>query len=85
MKYYEPVLLPNTTRRSCYYLFIIEGNLVIPSIFAVTQLLRENSDALNQSNLRNFSAYIINRVVANYYNLFLLVRFYFIIQGELFY
>ena len=24
-KYYEPVLLPNTTNRSCYYLFIIEA------------------------------------------------------------
>ena len=25
LKYYEPVLLPNTTCRSCYYLFIIEA------------------------------------------------------------
>ena len=25
LKYYEPVLLPNTTYRSCYYLFIIEA------------------------------------------------------------
>ena len=24
LKYYKPVLLPNTTSRSCYYLFIIE-------------------------------------------------------------
>ena len=36
-----------------------QGNLVILSIFAVIPLLRGNSDALNQSNLRNFSAYII--------------------------
>ena len=35
-----------------------QGNLVIPSIFAVIPLLRGNSDALNQSNPRNFSAYI---------------------------
>ena len=36
----------------------------IPSIFAVIQLLRGNSDAINQSNLRNFSAYIIkNKVI----------------------
>ena len=39
---------------------IKQGNLVIPLIFAVTPLLRGNSDAINQSNLRNFSAYIIN-------------------------
>ena len=32
---------------------------VIPSIFAVIPLLRRNSDAINQSNLRNFTAYII--------------------------
>ena len=32
---------------------------VLPSIFAVIPLLRRNSDAINQSNLRNFSAYII--------------------------
>ena len=25
LKYYEPVLLPNTSCRSCYYLFIIEA------------------------------------------------------------
>ena len=25
LKYHGPVLLPNTTCRSCYYLFIIEG------------------------------------------------------------
>ena len=25
LKYYEPVLLPNTTCRSCYYLFITEA------------------------------------------------------------
>ena len=25
LKYFEPVLLPNTTCRSCYYLFIIEA------------------------------------------------------------
>ena len=39
---------------------IKQGNLVIPSIFAVTPLLRGNSDAINKSNVRNFSAYIIN-------------------------
>ena len=28
LKYYEPVLLPNTKCRSCYYLFIIEAEKV---------------------------------------------------------
>jgi len=36
------------------------GNLVIPSIFAVIPLLRRNGDTINQSNLRDFSAYIID-------------------------
>ena len=42
---------------------VLQGNLVIPSNFAVIPLLRGNSDALNQSNLRNFPAYIINVVI----------------------
>ena len=25
LKYYKPVLFPNTTYKSCYYLFIIQG------------------------------------------------------------
>ena len=37
-----------------------KATFVIPSIFAVIPLLRGNSDAINQSNLRNFSAYIIS-------------------------
>ena len=42
----------------------LTGNLVIPSIFAVIPLLRGNSDAyINQSNLRNFSAYIMKFVI----------------------
>ena len=40
-----------------------KGNLVIPSSFAVIQLLRGNSAAKSQSNLRNFSAYIINHQI----------------------
>lgn len=39
------------------------GNLVIPSIFAVIPLLCSNSDALNQSNLRNFSAYVLSILI----------------------
>ena len=40
LKYYEPVLLPNTKCRSCYYLFIIEaeeifGNAQETFLFAV--------------------------------------------------
>ena len=38
-----------------------EGNLVIPSIFAVIPLLRGNNDAIDQQNLRNLSAYIITK------------------------
>ena len=40
-----------------------KGNLVIPSSFAVIPLLRRNSAAKSQSNLRNFSAYIINHQI----------------------
>ena len=29
LKYYKPVLFPNTTYNSCYYLFIIQGNYLI--------------------------------------------------------
>ena len=39
------------------------GNLVIPSIFAVMPLLRGKSNTINQSKLRNFSAYIIMNVI----------------------
>ena len=41
---------------------VYQGNLVIPSIFAVLPgpLLRGNSDGINQSNLRNLSDYIIS-------------------------
>ena len=37
----------------------------MPSIFAVIPLLRENSDAINKSNLRNFSAYITIKILLN--------------------
>ena len=40
------------------------GHLVIPSIFCCyTTVLRGNSDALNQSHLRNFSGYIIKGLI----------------------
>ena len=38
------------------------GNFVTLSIFAVVLVLRRNRDTINQSNLRNFSAYTIKRV-----------------------
>ena len=37
----------------------------MPSIFAVLPLLRGNSDTINQSNLRNVSAYISNILYLN--------------------
>ena len=63
--------LTGNLRESCRHLFwkqkqkrncvqCCHGNLVIPSIFAVIPLLRRNSDTINQSNLRDFSAYIID-------------------------
>ena len=39
------------------------GNLVMPSIFAITPLFQWNSDTLNQSNLWYFSAYTLRGVI----------------------
>ena len=42
---------------------VVMSTLLYHPAFAVIPLLRGNSDANNQSNLRNFSAYIINRSI----------------------
>ena len=55
LKYYEPLLLPNTTCRSCYYLFIIEAEK-----FSVTRkrpfflrLKKTNTGVYDRNNFFN--------------------------------
>ena len=53
LKYYEPVLLPNTTCRSCYYLFIIEAEkfLVTHKRSFFLRLKKTNAGVYVRNNL----------------------------------
>ena len=53
LKYYEPVLLPNTTCRSCCYLFIIEADkfLVMLKGPFFLQLKKSNTGVYVRNNL----------------------------------